>query len=178
MERFPRVTWWVKGYDRSQVDRYVLHTESALLAGRTSVTAADIRKVGFDLVRAGYDVAAVDRHLDALELRAVRLERSLVGASRVPDRRGEPAPSERLDADAPRGRRFPRQQGLRRGYDADEVDDFVERLEATLSDTSDGDLDIDAVRSVVFRGKRGGYDEDAVDDYLDAAVELLLRRTA
>jgi DivIVA domain-containing protein len=173
--RFPRTKRWVKGYDPSQVDRFLTVAELALAGGRDSVTAADIRRVGFDLVPGGYDVTAVDERLDELEARAVEVEQVFGGHALGLDDESLQRP---LGLRA--GARFPRTGPLRRGYDPGEVDAFLARVGAVLDGSaSPGErLSVEDVRCVVFRGRRGGYDEDAVDDYLDTVVDLLLRSQA
>jgi DivIVA domain-containing protein len=65
------------------------------------------------------------------------------------------------------GDRF-RRKALRRGYKVDEVDDFLERAEATLAGEPMGQpLTADDIRDVVFRTRFGGYDEWQVDLHLD-----------
>jgi len=65
------------------------------------------------------------------------------------------------------GQRF-RRRALRRGYKADEVDDFLARAEATLAGELDGKpVTAQEVHDVVFRVRFGGYDEWQVDVYLD-----------
>jgi DivIVA domain-containing protein len=179
---FPRTRRWTKGYDRAQVDRFLLHVEASLLAGGRPVSPSEIRRVGFDLVPGGYDVGAVDEHLDDLEVRALRAEQAaapvsasgawgartdLMDAPEIPD----------IAATGARGHRFARTTGMRRGYDVAEVDDFLDRLHAHLAEGGPAQDDVARVRTVVFRSRRGGYDEDAVDDFLDRVVEALLRRT-
>ena len=65
------------------------------------------------------------------------------------------------------GQRF-RRRALRRGYKADEVDDFLARAEATLAGQPIGEpVTAQEVHDVVFRVRFGGYDEWQVDVYLD-----------
>jgi DivIVA domain-containing protein len=65
------------------------------------------------------------------------------------------------------GDRF-RRKALRRGYKVDEVDDFLERAEATLGgEPVNPPLTADDIRDVVFRTRFGGYDEWQVDLHLD-----------
>ncbi|MBN6034665.1 DivIVA domain-containing protein [Amycolatopsis sp. 195334CR] len=80
-----------------------------------------------------------------------------------------------LSADDARSTAFGNAPIGRRGYAKNEVDDFVQRIAATL----DGQDDLTAaeVHHVVFGkpliGKRG-YDEREVDEFLDTAEEALL----
>jgi len=65
------------------------------------------------------------------------------------------------------GQRF-RRRALRRGYKADEVDDFLARAEATVNgEPVDEVVTAKQVHDVVFRVRFGGYDEWQVDVYLD-----------
>src|SRR3954470_762620 len=65
----------------------------------------------------------------------------------------------------------------RRGYNEDQVDDFLDRVHATLSGTDD--LSAQEVRDVIFDSApliRRGYHEEQVDDFLDLVVEEFERR--
>ncbi len=65
------------------------------------------------------------------------------------------------------GDRF-RRKALKRGYKVDEVDDFLDRAESTLSRRPSGEpVSASDVRDVVFRTRFGGYDEWQVDLHLD-----------
>ncbi|TQS41740.1 DivIVA domain-containing protein [Cryptosporangium phraense] len=65
------------------------------------------------------------------------------------------------------GDRF-RRKALKRGYKVDEVDEFLDRAEATLARRPIGDpLTAADIRDVVFRTRFGGYDEWQVDLHLD-----------
>lgn len=179
-DRFPRATGMGKGYRREQVDGWLSRVETAmrLTEGTPTVSSAEVRKVGFDLVRRGYDVAAVDAHLDRLEELAVAAE-AAADAALGSTGSGHPAvDAERLAGGLarPDGERFARCPLLTRGYDPRDVDAFV--AEVLLPGlTGAGTLPpVEQVRSVVFRPRRGGYDEAAVDDALDAVVDHLLRR--
>jgi DivIVA domain-containing protein len=63
---------------------------------------------------------------------------------------------------------------LSRGYKVDEVDAFLDRVEATLSGEPVGSpVTADEVDDVVFRVRFGGYDEWQVDVYLDRVARQL-----
>ena len=65
------------------------------------------------------------------------------------------------------GQRF-RRRAVRRGYKVDEVDQFLDRVEATLNGTPMGvPVTAQDVHEVVFRVRFGGYDEWQVDLHLD-----------
>jgi DivIVA domain-containing protein len=71
------------------------------------------------------------------------------------------------------GQRF-RRRALRRGYKVDEVDSFLDRVEATLSGDSVGPpVGAQEVHDVVFRVRFGGYDEWQVDLHLDRVERQL-----
>jgi len=63
-----------------------------------------------------------------------------------------------------------------RGYNEDEVDDFLDRVEAALQDPTRRTLTLEQVRTVAFSkppiGKRG-YNEDEVDAFLDRVEATL-----
>lgn len=71
------------------------------------------------------------------------------------------------------GERF-RRRALRRGYKVDEVDAFLDRVEATLEGQPIGPpVASQEVDDVVFRVRFGGYDEWQVDVYLDRVARQL-----
>jgi DivIVA domain-containing protein len=71
------------------------------------------------------------------------------------------------------GQRF-RRRALRRGYKVDEVDTFLDRVEATLAGDSAGPpVGAQEVHDVVFRVRFGGYDEWQVDLHLDRVERQL-----
>ena len=71
------------------------------------------------------------------------------------------------------GQRF-RRRALRRGYKVDEVDSFLDRVEATLAGEQAGaPVGAQEVHDVVFRVRFGGYDEWQVDLHLDRVERQL-----
>ncbi|MFI7600736.1 DivIVA domain-containing protein [Actinoplanes sp. NPDC049681] len=71
------------------------------------------------------------------------------------------------------GQRF-RRRALRRGYKVDEVDAFLDRVEATLAGEPVGaPVGAQEVHDVVFRVRFGGYDEWQVDLHLDRVERQL-----
>ncbi|GIE93609.1 DivIVA domain-containing protein [Paractinoplanes rishiriensis] len=71
------------------------------------------------------------------------------------------------------GQRF-RRRALRRGYKVDEVDSFLDRVEATLAGEPVGPpVGAQEVHDVVFRVRFGGYDEWQVDLHLDRVERQL-----
>ncbi|GGO15685.1 hypothetical protein GCM10010116_31560 [Microbispora rosea subsp. aerata] len=76
--------------------------------------------------------------------------------------------------------RFPRVMAVRLGYDPDQVDAFVRRIEQTLGlGPLDGPpVTADEIRNAKFAVKRGGYNETAVDFALDAFIVAVEARAA
>ncbi len=71
------------------------------------------------------------------------------------------------------GQRF-RRRALRRGYKVDEVDEFLDRVEATLAgDPIGSPVGSRDVHDFVFRVRFGGYDEWQVDMHLDRVERQL-----
>jgi DivIVA domain-containing protein len=71
------------------------------------------------------------------------------------------------------GGRF-RRRALRRGYKVDEVDTFLDRVEATLAgEPIEAPVTSQEVHDVVFRVRFGGYDEWQVDLHLDRVERQL-----
>lgn len=71
------------------------------------------------------------------------------------------------------GQRF-RRRAVRRGYKVDEVDVFLDRVEATLNGMPLGTpVTAQEVHDVVFRVRFGGYDEWQVDLHLDRVERQL-----
>jgi DivIVA domain-containing protein len=178
-KRFPRASRWRRGYHCRQVDAFLTSVEVSLQGGYPPMSAADVRRVGFELVRHGYAVAAVDTHLDELEERVMLVEAATSGR-RVSSDRDTDVQFLRDQLNEPYMRRFPRSGPLRRGYDLDEVDGLVDRVLARFNGVSNtgqdlnGELTVEEVRTAGFKPRRGGYAEEAVDEMLDRVVELLL----
>jgi DivIVA domain-containing protein len=170
-DRFPRTGLLHKGYHRRQVDRFINHVEVSLNGVFPAPTAADVRQAGFEMVHNGYDTVAVDEAMDALEERVLTAQRALAGRRGRVDPGGE-AEFLRSELVAPYMQRFPRAKALHRGYDMDDVDDFIDRVVAALD--GETELTVEEVRGAPFRPRRGGYREDAVDEMLDRVVELFL----
>ena len=175
--RFPRVSRRRKGYSPRQVDAFLNHIEVSLSGVFPPPTAQEVREAGFELVRHGYDTAAVDSHLDLLEERILLLQQRVSGRRRRSDTDAD-VTFLRTELSQPYMKRFPRTGALHRGYDVDQVDEFLDRVVAALDGAGNGQgpsaVDVEDVRTVSFRPRRGGYDEDVVDETLDRVVELLL----
>ena len=168
-----------RGYSPDQVEEFFSRARVAYEAGglRGGVSSGDVRRVGFDLVRRGYDVdqvdAALDRLEDAFSRREHEIARGRLGADRALDELTARAATLRGRLDRPDGDRFDRATGTTLAYDPDDVDDLCERLLAWFDEG--GDLSVEDVRTAVFRTRRGrrGYVEHQVDAFFDRAVEVL-----
>lgn len=176
---FPRTGRLTQGYHVEQVDEFFARARAAYEQNgqRQTVTSADVRKVGFDLVRGGYDVGQVDSALDRLEDAFARREHEAMR-----QRLGEDGTLEEMtkQARALRGRlvradgeRFDRGHGFAPSYDVGDVDDLCRRLLAYFEDGEP--MSVDEVRRSVFRTRRGarGYSEQQVDVFLDRVVEVM-----
>ncbi|MCT9929226.1 DivIVA domain-containing protein [Planotetraspora sp. A-T 1434] len=76
--------------------------------------------------------------------------------------------------------RFPRVMGVRLGYDPQQVDELIQRIERTLRRApSEGPpVTADDIRGAKFGVKLGGYNEIAVDFALDAFIVAMESRAA
>ena len=108
---------------------------------------------------------------DDPEKRIADLERQLA-QSRV----AHPGASSRLTAEQVHNVAFSKPPWGKRGYNEDEVDAFLDRVEAALRDPMRRLLTPEQVRGVAFSkppiGTRG-YNEDEVDAFLDVVAEQL-----
>jgi DivIVA domain-containing protein len=170
-DQFARVTGLARGYHPEQVDAFFARA----LGGQ--VTSAEVRAVGFDLVRHGYEVLAVDEALDRLEDECGHRERDVdqtrLGSRGFYDLVTSHARVLRARLDRPHGDRFPRAAALTAAYDVQAVDELCDQL----AEYFDGQLAMapDQVRTISFRGRRGsrGYAEASVDRFLDQVVEIM-----
>lgn len=177
---FPLAGKMVTGYDRKQVEDFFSRARQSYEAsdpqGET-MTEHDVRSVAFDLVRSGYDTAAVDEALDRLESAIVQRRRERYIAAR-----GQSAWMEDIAELAttlyprlvrPAGERFAA-PASGRGYEREAVDELLDRMVAYFDD--DGELSAAEIRRATFPGARGAkaYNEAVVDAFLDRAVEVLL----
>ncbi|MDQ1288557.1 MAG: hypothetical protein QG622_2122 [Actinomycetota bacterium] len=182
-ETFPREGKMGKGYDVEQVEAFLTRARAAYEdSGRgPAMTSWHVRTVGFDLVRGGYEVEAVDAALDRIEDAFARREKQRgeerAGAAGWQNQLRTQEQSLRAQLARPDGQRFPRGTGLELTYDVEQVDELCERVEAAFA--SGRPMAPDAVRLAVFKSRRGsrGYREAAVDAFLDRVVELLVVAT-
>jgi DivIVA domain-containing protein len=182
-DTFPRAGRLAKGYDVEQVESFLGRARVAYEDnGRgPAMTSWHVRTVGFDLVRGGYDVDAVDAALDRIEDAFARREKQ-----RGEERSGSQAwqtqlrsqeQSLRSQLSRPDGERFPRGSGMELTYDVEAVDDLCQQIEESFA--MGQPMAPDAVRLAVFKSRRGarGYREASVDAFLDRVVELLVVQT-
>lgn len=174
---FPTVGRWASGYDREEVEDFFDRAKRAYQNGDVSMTSEDVRNAAFDLVRHGYDPAAVDAALDRLEGAFIQRDRAEYVTSR-----GQAAWMEQIAERAttlyprlvrPARERFaPPRRG--RGYERDAVDDVMDRL----VDYFDAGAELSAaeLRAATFPSapRSRAYAEGPVDAFLDRAVDVLL----
>jgi DivIVA domain-containing protein len=182
-DTFPRANKLGKGYDIEQVEAFLTRARAAYEdSGRgPAMTSWHVRTVGFDLVRGGYEVEAVDAALDRIEDAFARREKQRgeerAGSSGWQNQLRTQEQSLRAQLARPDGQRFPRGSGLELTYDIEQVDELCERVEAAFANGRP--MAPDAVRLSVFKSRRGsrGYREASVDAFLDRVVELLVVAT-
>lgn len=181
---FERVGAEEIGYEPSHVDAFLTRARAAY-EGQGDLTVEEVRQARFATVNGGYATDQVDDALDRLEDALAESERESFVAERG-DEDWSALLTERTAellgrADRAPGERFRRpSRADAQSYDADQVDEFCDRLAAALR-TPEGEvgLDADDVRRAAFAAAEGrkGYEEAQVDAYLDAAVDVLLRRS-
>lgn len=177
---FARAGRLTQGYRVDQVDTFFTRARVAYeeAASRSSFGSRDVRRVGFDLVRGGYEIGQVDSALDRMEDAFARREREAararVGDEELLDDLARRAGALRGRLLRPDGERFHRSTGWAPAYDVGDVDELCHRLRRYFED---GDLmSVDEVRRSVFRTRRGsrGYVEPQVDAFLDRTVEIMV----
>ena len=176
---FPETRGREKGYDKKAVDDFLARARTAFEAGGERLTAADVRRVAFPLVRRGYVISSVDAALGRIEDAFAARERetavSDLGAHAWVGKTRETAQVVLDRLSRPRGRRFDRVSMLRYGYRVDEVDLVADKVSRFIE--SGESVTVEQVRSVAFRMQRGGYRETQVDAVLDSVVEIMLAVT-
>ncbi|SEG86955.1 DivIVA domain-containing protein [Thermomonospora echinospora] len=163
MARFPVV---LRGYDCAQVDALTARIEDALQRGAGFLTAEDVLRSRFAVVLRGYDQQAVDEYLYEC------IRRLREGARPVRPQRRPRVPAGRL-IDWIHGIEFSG-AGMRTGYDARDVDAFLDRVVAGLRGAGPpvtaGDVRASSFRTVRFGP---GYDEREVDRFLTELADAL-----
>ena len=178
---FTRVSVLKHGYRPSQVDAFFSQARAAYerpAVDEQVMSAFDVRRAAFDMVRKGYDVPEVDVALD-------RLEQAFLARVREQFQRqhGQQAWMHLLAQRAqvlyprlrrPLGQRFANPGLLKGGYDAKEVDALLQRI----IDFFDQGVVVTAqeLRDARFRRRigRGAYDERTVDAFLARAADILM----
>ncbi|WP_106814113.1 DivIVA domain-containing protein [Microbacterium timonense] len=173
---FPEARGREKGYEKQTVDEFLARARASFEEGTDDLTAADVRRVAFPLVRHGYAIPSVDAALGRIEDAFAARERSAavatVGAPAWVGHTRELAQEVLNRLSRPAKKRFDRVSALRYGYRITEVDLVSEKLAAYL-ETGES-VTVEQVRAVAFRMQRGGYRESQVDAVLDAVVEVML----
>lgn len=72
---------------------------------------------------------------------------------------------------------FPRARGSRRGYDVDEVEDFLEEARRAFDgEPGSSEWTSERIRRVAFTLRRGGYDTSEVDTVLERLEDVFAQR--
>ncbi|MPV49591.1 MULTISPECIES: DivIVA domain-containing protein [unclassified Pseudactinotalea] len=175
-QMFPRVSGTSTGYERAQVDEFFAEARAAYEGG-TGMSADDVRRAAFDLVRGGYRPGAVDAALDRLENAFIQRERTAFMETHGQDAWmadvAQRATVLYPRLNRPAGERFA-QPRRGRGYDRAGVDAVLDRLVDYFD--SGRALSATDLRTVTFASARRphAYDEGPVDAFLDRAVDILL----
>lgn len=173
---FPRVKFTQTGYHIHQVEDFFDDAREDYEKGG-QMTSTQVRAAAFDLVRGGYDPAAVDEALDRVESAFSVRERLL-----FIDQHGQDAWMSEVASRAtvlyprltrPEGQRFkPPARG--KGYDRQAVDEVMVRL----IDYFDSGRPISSqdLRTVTFPSAPASraYAEGPVDAFIDRAIDILL----
>lgn len=177
--RFGTVSKVRSGYDPEEVDEFFELARQVYEGQRDEpLTAQDIHRESFELVRGGYDTHEVDAALDRLEAAFAVRERSQFvaqhGAQAWMDRVADLARTLYPRLNRPATEKFAPAARGETGYDMDDVDALCERL----VDYFDRQVPITAaeVRATTFRRRRGSdaYAEGPVNAFFGRAVEVLL----
>ncbi|CAM5793102.1 DivIVA domain-containing protein [Cellulomonas persica] len=176
---FRTVSGLRSGYDPDEVDEFFEHARSLYEKGpAAALSAKDVRRVGFEVVRGGYATAAVDAALDRLESAFVARARAEYVAQHGQQawmaQLGEQARTLYGRLGRPDGDRFAPPEGREQGYEPADVDALCHRLIAYFD--KGAPLTSGEVRSATFRRRKGrnAYGEPAVDAFMARAVEVLL----
>ena len=195
-QRFDRLGERAWGYDPAQVDDFLDRLSSVMDltttppapgAGDADDAGTQRRRLGsrqvrervFDRIKGGYDPAAVDAHLDAMEDELFAREKAAFvaehGAARWEEHLELLAGLLLGRLNRPHGERFRRPSSHRTlGYAAADVDVLCDRLMDALR--GEPEVDPRLVRTAAFRPAQGqrSYEEQQVDAFLDRAVEFVL----
>lgn len=139
------------------------------------VTSNSLRNTEFDLIKGGFEIAAVDTAMDRLEdtfaKREIERQMNLKGQSAVLDRLDRIIEIVQGRLVRPKRRKFSNVGWLLRGYSRSQVDQLCAQIQTHLD--SGQKLQLNVVRRAIFKAKRGGYVEAQVDAFLDRVAEIL-----
>jgi DivIVA domain-containing protein len=184
---FDKPSFGKRGYRDAEVDAFIDRLERTLIARRDggdepsdAVHSVDVHHVTFHKAGfgdRGYDEQQVDDLLDAAEL---ELDRISDDAAQAPAPTAlRPRSAGVISPEQVRTVEFNRAPFGKRGYDEEEVDLFLDRIEETLSGRDN--LSVHEIQGVQFSkppiGKRG-YNEVQVDAFLDRVETTLALREA
>lgn len=175
---FPLVRRGELGYRRADVDTFLGRTRASYegAGGDDPVTASELRRTSFPLVKAGYSARFVDAAIDRLEEIFFERERRAFVQDHGMD--VWEAEVRAILADVrgritrARGKRFQRRGFFATGYRRSQVDAFLDRVAGLLDGSSP--MSTGEIREVMFHSEWRGYDEDQVDALLDSVIELVL----
>lgn len=171
-------TRWREGYDRDEVDAFVIEVRQALEHGPVPVGLPErIVNATFQptRLREGYDQDEVDHYLDLLVTAAQAVVRH---AQAVPLSQQEAEVQARALAApgrGPDGVRFARGSAVSSGYRVEEVDLLARRVARDLASTATT-LTAPEVAATRFARQRAGYRTDLVDGWLADLERHLARR--
>jgi DivIVA domain-containing protein len=163
-------------YDRADVDALVERILATVGRRAGDVTIADLRGAAFrtPMLGAGYSSEEVDTFLAEAER---WLPDSRPQASHLQD---SPMPDRPMSGQVPAGEQRQRPRfstvRLRMGYDAEQVDEFIDRVMATVNGQPvQRPVTADEIRNIAFSSvwMREGYDVAQVDMFLDQAEDWL-----
>jgi len=169
------------GYDPAEVDALIGRIEATLGRGPRDVelvTADDVRGATFRARRGGYQETAVDFALEAFVVALETLARSPIRLA-MAEPTGDLLREEWFESQAAKVERVAFRPGrMGTGYNEDEVDAFLDRIVATLRDTTEYPVTAKDVREVRFSTVlfRAGYLIADVDSFLSGIAEVLEQR--
>jgi DivIVA domain-containing protein len=185
---FDKPSFGRRGYREAEVDAFLDRIERTLRAHydgtdapTDALSAADVHHITFHksgFADRGYDEQEVDDFLDTVEEELDRLldpqdEPVAPTALRPRSVPGMLGPEQVHEVE------FNRAPFGKRGYDEQQVDLFLDRIEATL--LGNDNVTVEEIHDVLFAkppiGKRG-YNEDQVDAFLDRVERTLTLRAA
>jgi DivIVA domain-containing protein len=164
------------GYQTQQVDAFIEKARVQYSNPNSElVTSNSLRNTEFDLIKGGFEIAAVDTAMDRLEdtfaKREIERQMNLKGQSAVLDRLDRIIEIVQGRLVRPKRRKFSNVGWLLRGYSRSQVDQLCAQIQTHLD--SGEKLQLNVVRRAIFKAKRGGYVEAQVDAFLDRVAEIL-----